>query len=184
MEIVEIKVERLFLVEFRKCVAYALSEFGRKTVKNWNAEYEKIRHRLEMMPTGYPFVPELQKWQKYRGAIIMKNFKIIYFYDEDSNLVRIVDLWDLRQDPRKLNMRARRIERKKGLSLVFMINKRTRQVSQRILHPVEHLAGCLFEVVFYKDSSTSFQSINPLPVSSSSTARAMTLRLSALNGSV
>ena len=66
MEIVEIKVERLFLVEFRK----------------------------------------------YRGAIIMKNFKIIYFYDEDSNLVRIVDLWDLRQDPRKLNMRARRIERK------------------------------------------------------------------------
>ena len=66
MEIVEIKVERLFLVEFRK----------------------------------------------YRGAIIMKNFKIIYFYDEDSNLVRIVDLWDLRQNPRKLNLRVRRIERK------------------------------------------------------------------------
>ena len=66
MEIVEIKVERLFLVEFRK----------------------------------------------YCGAIIMKNFKIIYFYDEDSNLVRIVDLWDLRQNPRKLNLRARRIERK------------------------------------------------------------------------
>ena len=66
MEIVEIKVERLFLVEFRK----------------------------------------------YRGAIIMKNFKIIYFYDEDSNLVRIVDLWDLRQNPRKLSLRARRIERK------------------------------------------------------------------------
>ena len=54
MEIVEIKVERLFLAEFQKCVAYALSEFGRKTVKNWNAEYEKIRHRLEIMPTGYP----------------------------------------------------------------------------------------------------------------------------------
>ena len=58
------------------------------------------------------------------------------------------------------------------------------QVSQRILNPVGHLAGCLFGVVFYKDSSTSFQSINPLPVSSSSTARAMTLRLSALKGSV
>ena len=58
------------------------------------------------------------------------------------------------------------------------------QVSQRILNPVGHLAGCLFGVVFYKDSSTSFQSISPLPVSSSSTARAMTLRLSALKGSV
>ena len=42
------------------------------------------------------------------------------------------------------------------------------QVSQRILNPVGHLAGCLFGVVFYKDSSTSFQSISPLPVSSSS----------------
>ena len=58
------------------------------------------------------------------------------------------------------------------------------QVSQRILNPVGHLAGCLFGVVFYKDSSTSFQSINPLPISSSSTARAIILRLSALNGSV
>ena len=58
------------------------------------------------------------------------------------------------------------------------------QVSQRILNQVGHLAGCLFEVVFYKDSSTSFQSINPLPVSSSSTARAMILRLSALKGSM
>lgn len=58
------------------------------------------------------------------------------------------------------------------------------QVSQRILNPVGHLAGCLFGVVFYKDSSTSFQSINPLPFSSSSTARAMILRLSALKGSM
>lgn len=44
------------------------------------------------------------------------------------------------------------------------------------------LFGVVF--VFYTPSSTSFQSIKPLPFSSSSTARAMTLRLSALNGSV
>ena len=62
--------------------------------------------------------------------------------------------------------------------------ERTRQVSQRILNPVGHLAGCLFGVVFYKDSSTSFQSISPMPFSSSSTARAMILRLSALKGSM
>ena len=57
-------------------------------------------------------------------------------------------------------------------------------MSQRIFNPAGHLAGYLFGAVFYKVSSTSFQSINPLPVSSSSTARTMTLRLSALNGSV
>ena len=65
------------------------------------------------MPKRYPIVAHFRnETMVFRGAIIMKNFKIIYFYDEDSNLVRIVDLWDMRQDPRKLNMRARRIERK------------------------------------------------------------------------
>ena len=49
---------------------------------------------------------------EFRGAIIMKNFKIIYFYNEKKDILWLVDLWDLRQDPRKLNLRARRIERK------------------------------------------------------------------------
>ena len=49
---------------------------------------------------------------KYRGAIIMKNFKIIYFYNEEKDILWLVDFWDMRQDPRKLYMRARRIERK------------------------------------------------------------------------
>ena len=57
-------------------------------------------------------------------------------------------------------------------------------MSQRIFNPAGHLAGYLFGAVFYKVSSTSFQSFNLLPVSSSSTARTMTLRLSALDGSV
>ena len=41
----------------------------------------------------------------------MKNFKIIYFYNEEKDILWL-DLWDMRQDPRKLNLRARRIERK------------------------------------------------------------------------
>jgi len=64
------------------------------------------------MPERYPFVPELQKWRKYRGAIIMENFKIIYFYNEEKDIIWLVDLWYMRQDPSKLNLRARKIERK------------------------------------------------------------------------
>ena len=41
----------------------------------WQEQLSRIMHRLKMMPESYPFVPELQKWRKYRGAIIMKNFK-------------------------------------------------------------------------------------------------------------
>ena len=108
----EIKADDLFDSEFNKCVDYALLEFGRKTAKKWIDSLIGIKHHLRQMPERYPFVPELQKWRKYRGAIIMKNFKIIYFYNEEKDILWLVDLWDLRQDPRKLNLRARRIERK------------------------------------------------------------------------
>ena len=148
----EIKTDALFKKEIKKCIEYALQEFGLKTARKWQTQYKEIKRLLEFMPKRYPIVAHFRnETMEFRGATIMKNFKIIYFYNEEKDI---------------------------------MINKRTRQVSQRILNSVGHLAGCLFGVVFYKDSSTSFQSINPLPVSSSSTARAITLRLSALNGSV
>ena len=65
------------------------------------------------MPKRYPIVAHFRnETMEFRGAIIMKNFKIIYFYNEKKDILWLVDLWDLRQDPRKLNIRARRIERK------------------------------------------------------------------------
>ena len=108
----EIKTDDLFDSEFDKCVDYALLAFGRKTTKKWIDSLIAIKHQLRLMPERYSFVPELQKWRKYRGAIIMENFKIIYFYNEEKDILWLVDLWDLRQDPRKLNLRARKIERK------------------------------------------------------------------------
>lgn len=36
----------------------------------------------------------------------------IYFYNEEKDILWLVDLWDLRPNPRKLNIRARGIERK------------------------------------------------------------------------
>ena len=65
------------------------------------------------MPKRYPIVAHFRnETMEFRGAVIMKNFKIIYFYNEEKDILWLVDLWDLRQDPRKLNMRARGIERK------------------------------------------------------------------------
>lgn len=65
------------------------------------------------MPKRYPIVAHFRnETMEFRGAIIMKNFKIIYFYNEEKDIIWLVDLWDLRQDPRKLNIRVRRIERK------------------------------------------------------------------------
>ena len=82
----EIKTDDLFDSEFDKCVDYALLEFGRKTAKKWIDGLIAIKHQLRLMPERYSFVPELQKWRKYRGAIIMENFKIIYFYNEEYHI--------------------------------------------------------------------------------------------------
>lgn len=108
----EIKTDEMFDKEIAEHVDYASMEFGAKTADRWLAEYFKILHRLETMPESYGYVEELLKWRKYRGALIMKNFKIIYFYNEKQDVLWIVDLWDLRQDPRKLRARARKIVKK------------------------------------------------------------------------
>uniref|UniRef100_UPI003FF14C5A hypothetical protein n=1 Tax=Prevotella sp. TaxID=59823 RepID=UPI003FF14C5A len=104
----EIKTDALFKKEIKKSIEYALQEFGLKTARKWQTQYKEIKRSLEFMPVAH-FRNERME---FRGAIIMKNFKIIYFYNEEKDILWLVDLWDMRQDPRKLNMRARRIERK------------------------------------------------------------------------
>ena len=109
----EIKTDALFKKEIKKSIEYALQEFGLKTARKWQTQYKEIKRLLEFMPKRYPIVAHFRnETMEFRGAIIMKNFKIIYFYNEEKDILWLVDLWDLRQDPRKLNMRARRIERK------------------------------------------------------------------------
>jgi len=108
----EIKTDALFDEEFKKEIAFALQEFGRKTALRWRTQYRDIRHRMSIMPESYSLVLEFRnKTKVFRGATIMKNFKIVYFYNEKSDVIWLVDLWDLRQDPRKLKVRARRIEK-------------------------------------------------------------------------
>ena len=109
----EIKTDALFKKEIKKSIEYALQEFGLKTARKWQTQYKEFKRSLEFMPKRYPIVAHFRnETMEFRGAIIMKNFKIIYFYNEEKNILWLVDLWDMRQDPRKLNMRARRIERK------------------------------------------------------------------------
>lgn len=106
----EIKSDVLFNKELKKCIDFALKEYGRTTAMRWQKQYKNIRRQLLLMPESYAFVPELLHWRKYRGAIIMKNFKIIYFYNEPKDILWLVDLWDMRQDPKKLISRAKKIE--------------------------------------------------------------------------
>lgn len=83
---------------------YALEEFGQKCVRNWYSDILKIESRLTLHPLSYPKVSALGHRKKdYRGAIIMKSFQLIHFYDSDADTVYIDTIWDMRMNPMKLN---------------------------------------------------------------------------------
>lgn len=66
-------------------------------------ELELIEKRLMEFPVSYSPVSLLKdKRRKYRGAIVMDNFLIVYYYAYTSKKVRVVDFWDMRRNPNVL----------------------------------------------------------------------------------
>ena len=83
---------------------YALAEYGRKAVANWYKDIRRIESRLSLYPQSYTIEPLLARRRKdYRGAILMKNFKLIHYYDEATDIVFIDAIWDMRMLPTKLS---------------------------------------------------------------------------------
>ena len=84
-------------------IDYALAEFGRKAVCNWYRDIQRIETRLATHPESFTPEPLLaHRGKTYRGAILMKNFKLIHFYDTESDIVYIDYIWDMRMKPAKL----------------------------------------------------------------------------------
>lgn len=101
----EIIVTNKFEDKFNDSLDYALEHFGRKTVRRWKESLQKILSRLAVCPEMFPFVPELKDIQpNAHYAIIMKSFRVIFIYDSQNEVVKLVDLWSMRQNPRSLRM--------------------------------------------------------------------------------
>jgi plasmid stabilization system protein ParE len=89
--------------KLQKALEFSYTEFGKKTMKRFILELELIEKRLIDFPVSYPPVQQLMdKKRKYRGAIVMDNFLIVYYYSYSSKKVRVVDFWDMRMNPVKL----------------------------------------------------------------------------------
>jgi hypothetical protein len=92
--------ERLYLEHLE----YARLEFGNTTVKRWHYERKQIEWRLERYPTSYSPESSLSHLTLlYRSCHMMRRrFKLIFFYDEAKDIVRIIDIWDTRMNPKVL----------------------------------------------------------------------------------
>ena len=84
-------------------------EYGNSLVKRWQKERKSIEWRLVRYPVSYPIEEMLQERNiLYRCCHLMnRRFKIIYYYNETEDTVRVVDIWDTRMDPKTLVKRIR-----------------------------------------------------------------------------
>lgn len=89
------------LQEWEKVVFYIHQEFGSKAVERFEKDIEKWESRIGMNPeVGRP-EPLLQgKLHLYRGVILGKHNKMVYYAEDD--VVWVVAVWDMRREPCRL----------------------------------------------------------------------------------
>ncbi len=95
--------------EFRNYVENARIEFGMSTARSWQKQRKEIEWRLVRYPSSYTPEPLLGDMDiLYRSCQIMhRRFKIIYTYDEISDVVHVMDIWDTRMNPKALIKRIK-----------------------------------------------------------------------------
>ena len=87
-------------------LVYARLEFGKATANRWVRSIEHMEHRLLLMPESYSPEPLLKDCiPLFRACIIMKRFKVIYFYMPEIHTIYIADIWDSRMAPEALRQR-------------------------------------------------------------------------------
>ena len=94
--------------EWRKRLLYGLDEFGQTTaikfVQRTNYIISTIRHYPRI---GTPEPLLRGRKRGYRQYHLIGPLKIIYYYIERTDTIRIADVWDTRREPSKLIRRVR-----------------------------------------------------------------------------
>ena len=99
-----IKADRLF----DKYVFNAFLEYGRKTSQKWMEERIVFADRVAKHPESYtPEAMLADRKRHYRSCQIMDRFKIVYYYAKSSDIVHVVDIWDMRMNPENLQRRIK-----------------------------------------------------------------------------
>ncbi|OAV68805.1 Plasmid stabilization system protein [Bacteroidales bacterium Barb6XT] len=87
----------------RSIFSYYCDVAGRKRADKLIAEIKRSAMRLENSPRMATVDPLFERSpRKFRSLVVKKIHKIVYYIDERDNCIYIVDVWDCRQDPKKL----------------------------------------------------------------------------------
>ena len=92
--------------EWRKRLLYGLNEFGKTTAIHYVQRTNHIIGIIRKHPMMGPIEPLIKgKKHQYRHFRLIGPLKLIYYYIESSDAIRIVDVWDSRREPKKLSKR-------------------------------------------------------------------------------
>jgi len=80
-----------------------VKEFGFSVARKTVSKAYSITDNLEKWPTtGFPEPLLKNLAHLYRAKHINKRYKIIYRYEENTDIVYIEDIWDTRRSPKNL----------------------------------------------------------------------------------
>ncbi len=81
---------------------YLVIESSRKVANSYVLDLLKTTQNLSEFPNSGKLEPQLLDESKKYKYIINKHIKIIYYINNQTNEIRIVDLFDTRQNPEKI----------------------------------------------------------------------------------
>lgn len=94
--------------EWRKKLQYGLDEFGQSTASQFVERTNFVVGLIRKHPLAGTPEPLLRHKKKvYRYFHLIGNLKLIYYYLESTDVIRIVDVWDTRREPSHLAKRIR-----------------------------------------------------------------------------
>lgn len=92
--------------EWRKKMLYGYDEFGRSTAIRFVKRTNDIVNLIRKHPKAGLREPLLRnKKRDYRYFHLIGSLKLLYYYIESSDTIRIADVWDSRREPSKLQRR-------------------------------------------------------------------------------
>ena len=87
----------------RKIARYIKEEFGKKSRDKFMKEYYHTKDLLAINPYIGPIEPSLAHLPiEFHSIVVAKKNKIIYYVVADDDIVKIVDFWDCRRNPKTL----------------------------------------------------------------------------------
>lgn len=104
----QIELKKKAQVELVKIVDYGSLQFGERVAMNFYLKMK--RHILQLIDNPYIGRPEplLEgKRYSYRSRIIADHHKAIYRIDTHRDMIIIVDIWDMRREPKSLVRRLK-----------------------------------------------------------------------------